>query len=69
MPASFRTVISERLGRPVRVYQCQNCAKLIWEEYWNRSAKSAEVERRDLDFVELTARNWGRLPYIVLECL
>jgi hypothetical protein len=32
IPASFKTeVLDARLRRQVRVYQCLNCAKLIWE--------------------------------------
>ena len=31
IPASFKTVVSQA-GKPLRVYQCQNCAKVIWSE-------------------------------------
>jgi protein-arginine kinase activator protein McsA len=30
LPASLRTVVSR--SKPIRVYQCSNCAKVIWEE-------------------------------------
>lgn len=33
MPAKFRTEVPDTLGsRPLRVYQCQNCARVIWAE-------------------------------------
>jgi len=32
MPAAFKMeMLDARLSRPVRVYQCTNCAKVIWE--------------------------------------
>jgi len=31
LPAVFRAEVADlSRGRPVRVYQCQNCAKVIW---------------------------------------
>jgi len=33
MPAKFRTEVPDILGgRRLRVYQCQNCARVIWAE-------------------------------------
>jgi hypothetical protein len=33
MPATFRTEIADpRSARAVRVYQCGNCAKVIWHD-------------------------------------
>ena len=31
LPAAFKTVVSQA-GKPLRVYQCQNCAKVIWAD-------------------------------------
>lgn len=31
IPASFKTIVSQT-GKPLRVYQCQNCAKVIWDD-------------------------------------
>ena len=33
LPATFRAEVSDfSRGRPVRVYHCQNCAKVIWAD-------------------------------------
>lgn len=33
LPASFRAEVADLArGRQVRVYQCQNCAKVIWND-------------------------------------
>jgi hypothetical protein len=33
LPAAFRAEVADLTrGRPIRVYQCQNCAKVIWAE-------------------------------------
>jgi hypothetical protein len=33
LPASFRAeVVDLARGRQVRVYQCQNCAKVLWND-------------------------------------
>jgi len=31
LPATLRAEVADlKRGRPVRVYQCENCAKVIW---------------------------------------
>jgi uncharacterized protein with PIN domain len=33
LPAAFRAVVADLArGRQVRVYQCENCAKVIWND-------------------------------------
>jgi len=33
VPVSFRACVPDRrTGKPVRIYQCPNCAKLIWDD-------------------------------------
>jgi hypothetical protein len=33
LPAAFRTEVSHvRLDRRIRVYQCTNCARVIWDD-------------------------------------
>ena len=33
LPTAFRAEVADLArGRPIRVYQCQNCAKVIWAD-------------------------------------